>query len=297
MKYSFIYTRMFFILVFLFSGVKAQTLTITNNAGNPIIIKSSKKEVTLNNRDKKEFTETDKISITIPNDLNQNINLFLEPTEKLNITVEKSNKFVYTGDRAKLHEYLNEKLNTDTFGKINTYEQISQKKNHGELEKVSELLLVNVLNKTGLSNIVVSSEDKISIRRLKNYIKYNWLYTIFPTLDRRETSFKKEAINYYFKKYIEKDIPKFSCTTTFHYSIIEILTKNKSLLPTELPTYSIVEHTDDDNLNKYLPQNCQKQYFQEKYNYLEHINGYNKEYYKKFSEKSLTKNRKNISED
>lgn len=281
---------MFFILVFLFSGVKAQTLTITNNAGNPIIIKSSKKEVTLNNRDKKEFTETDKISITIPNDLNQNINLFLEPTEKLNIAVEKGNKFVYTGDRAKLHEYLNEKLNTDTFGKINTYEQISQKKNHGELEKVSELLLVDVLNKTGLSNIVVSSEDKIAIRRLKNYIKYNWLYTIFPTLDRRETSFKKEEINYYFKKYIEKDIPKFSCTTTFHYSIIEILTKNKSLLPTELPTYPIVEHTDDDNLNKYLPQNCQKQYFQEKYNYLEHINGHNKEYYKKVLREKFNEN-------
>lgn len=281
MKYLLIYTRMFFILVFLFSGVKAQTLTITNNTGSPLIVKNGKKEITLNNRGKKEFIETDKISITIPNDLSQNINLFLEPTEKLNIAVEKGNKFVYTGDRAKLHEYLNEKLNIDTFGKINTYEQIGQKKNHGELEKVSELLLMDVLNKTGLPNIVVSSEDKISIRRLKNYIKYNWLYTIFPTLDRGETSFKKEVINYYFKKYIEKDIPKFSCTTTFHYNVIEILAKNKSLLPAELPTYPIVEHTDDDNLNKYLPQNCQKQYFQEKYNYLEHINGHNKEYYKK----------------
>lgn len=272
---------MFFILLFLFSAVRAQMLTIINNTDNPIIVKNGKKEITLNKRDKKEFIDTNTISITIPNNLNQNINLFLEPTEKLNIALEKDKKFVYTGDKAALHKYLNETLNVDTFGKINTYEQIGQKKNIGELKNISELLLVDVLKKTKLPNIVVSSEDKISTKRLKNHIKYNWLYTLFSTLDRKETSFKKEAINYYFKKYIETDIPKFSCTTSFHYSVIEVIAKNKSLLSAELPTYPIIEHTDDDNINQYLPQNYQKQYFQQKYNYLEHINGHNKEYYKK----------------
>ncbi|WP_347218143.1 hypothetical protein [Chryseobacterium sp.] len=281
MKYSFIHKRMFFILLFLFSAIRAQTLTITNNTGHPVIVTNDKKEVTINNRDKKEFTETDRIEIKLSDNLVSYINLFLDPTDKLKITLDKNDEVIYSGDKAALHEYLTETLNVDTFSKINTYEQIGQKKNIGELKNVSELLLLDVLKKVQLPNIVISPEDKVSTRKLKNYIKYNWLYTIFSTLNRRETSFKKEAINYYFKKYIETDIPKLSCTKSLHYSVIEILAKNKSLLLVELPTYPIVEHTDDDNVNQYLPQNCQKEYFQQKYDYLNHIEGHNKEYYKK----------------
>lgn len=188
---------------------------------------------------------------------------------------------MYSGDKVALHEYLTETLNIDTFSKINTYELIGQNKKNGELKNVSELLLLDILKKVQLPAIIISPEDKVSTKKLKNYIKYNWLYTIFSTFDRRETSFKKEAIHYYFKKYIEADIPKFSCTTSLHYNVIEVLAKSKSLLPVELPVYPIVEHTDDDNINKYLPQNCQRQYFLSKYKYLEHINGHNKEYYKK----------------
>ncbi|SDI62970.1 hypothetical protein [Chryseobacterium jejuense] len=140
---------------------------------------------------------------------------------------------------------------------------------------------MDVLKKTKLPDIVVYSEDKISTKRLKNHIKYNWLYTVFSTLDRKETSFKKEAINYYFKKYIETDIKKYHCNNSLLYNVIEILAKNKNLLQIEIPIYPIVEHTEDDSTNQYLPQSCQKQYFQQKYNYLEHINGHNKEYYKK----------------
>ncbi|BAP29421.1 uncharacterized protein CHSO_0384 [Chryseobacterium sp. StRB126] len=272
---------MFFILLFLFSGVRAQTLIITNNIGIPIIVKNGKKEVTLNNQGKKEFTETNRIEIKISDNKFRYINLFLDPIDKLKITMGKNNEMIYSGDKAALHKYLTETLNVDTFGKINTYELISQKKNSGELKNISELLLLDILKKVQLSNIVISPEDKISTRSLKNYIKYNWLSTIFSTVDRRETAFKKDVINYYFKKYIETDISRFSCTTSLPYSVIEVLAKNKSLLQTELPIYPIVEHTDDDNINQYLPQNCQKQYFQQKYNYLEHINGHNKEYYKK----------------
>jgi hypothetical protein len=274
---------MFFILVFLFSGIKAQTLTITNYTGNPIVVKTGKKEVTLNNQDKKVFTETDKISITIPNDLSQNINLFLEPTEKLNIAVEKGNKFVYTGDQAALHEYINESLTIETFGKTDTYYNIEDKKNTGDLKNVSELFLVDILKKTKISNILISPEDKNSVKRLKTYIKYQWLYTLFLTFDRSnlDKTLKKEAINYYFKKYIEPDITKYSCGYTLRYLVIRTLAKNKSLLQAELPIYPIVEHTDDDNVNQFLPKNCQKEYFQQTYNYLNHIEGHNKEYYRK----------------
>lgn len=283
MKYSFTDKRMFFILLFLFSAVRAQMLIITNNTGNAIIIKNGKNEVTLNNKDKKEFTETNNVIIKIPNSLNQNINLFLEPTQKLNISIEKDQKFVYTGDQAALHEYINEKLTIETFGKTSTYYNIEDKKNIGELKNTSEMLLVDILKNSKLPNILISPDDKYSVKRLKNYIKYQWLYTLFLTFDRPNLDkiFKKEAINYYFKKYIESDIAKYSCDYSLRYLVIKTLAKNKTLLQAELPIYPIVEHTDDDNVNQYLPQNCQKQYFQEKYNYLEHINGHNKEYYKK----------------
>lgn len=281
MKYSFIHKRMFFILLFLFSALGAQTLTITNNTGTPITVKNGKKEITLYNRDTKEFTETDKIKIKTADNQLRYINLFLDPGDKLKITIDKNDKVIYSGDKASLHEYLIETLNADTFSKINNYELIGEKKNGGELKNVSELFLLDVLKKVQLPNIVVSSEDKIATKRLKNYIKYNWLYTLFSTFDRKERNFKKDIINYYFKKYIEKDIPRFSCTTSLQYSVMETLAKNKSLLSVELPTYPIVEHTDNDNINQYLPQNCQKQYFQQKYNYLEQTNGHNKEYYKK----------------
>ncbi|MDM1553838.1 MULTISPECIES: hypothetical protein [Chryseobacterium] len=281
MKYSLIHKRMFFILLFLFSAVRSQTATITNNTGSPIIVKSGKNEVTINSRDKKEFTETDRIEIKTSEDLFRYINLFLDPTDKLKITIDKNGEVIYSGDKAALHEYITETLNVDTFNKINTYELVGEKKNSGELKNASELLLLDVLKKVQLPNIIVSPEDKISTKRLKSYIKYNWLYTLFSTFDRRETGFRKDVINYYFKKYIETDIPKFSCATSLHYSVIETLAKNKSLLLVDLPTYPIVEHTDDDKVIKYLPQNCQKQYFITKYKYLEHINGHNKEYYRK----------------
>lgn len=283
MKYLFQNKRMFFILLFLFSGLRAQKLTIINNTAKPIIVKNGKKETPLNSCDKKEFTETDRISINIPEEPIQNINLFLEPTEKLNITVDKDKKIIYTGDQAALHEYINEKIVIETYGKLDIYYSIEDKKNIGELKNVSELFLVDILKKSNLSNILISPDDKHSKKRLKNYVKYLWLYTLFITIDRQnlEKTFKKEAINYYYKKYIETDIPKFSCTTFLQHKIIEVVAKNKSVLPAELPTYPIVEHTDEDTINQYLPQNCQKQYFQQKYNYLEHTNGHNKEYYKK----------------
>ncbi|MDN3695387.1 hypothetical protein QWZ06_25755 [Chryseobacterium tructae] len=283
MKYLFQNKRVFFILLFLFSGLRAQKILVINNTNNSIIVKNGKKEMPLKSLDKKEFTETDRISIHIPDELTQNINLFLEPKEKLNIVVDKDKKFIYTGDHSALHEYINERLALETYGKLDTYYSIEDKKNLGELKNVSELLLVDILKKSKLSNILISQDDKHSVKRLKNYVKYLWLYTLFITIDRQnlEKTFKKGALNYYYKKYIETDIPRFSCTTFLQYKVIEVLAKNKSILSAELPTYPIVEHTDEDNINQYLPQNCQKQYFEQKYNYLEHINGHNKEYYKK----------------
>nr|WP_315031828.1 hypothetical protein [uncultured Chryseobacterium sp.] len=282
-QYIFLNKRIAYILLFLFSAIKAQKLTITNNTDNPIIVKDGKKEVTINSKDKKEFNETNTAYINVSNDFHQNIILFLEPTEKLNIAIEKDQKFVYTGDQAALHEYINERLTLETFGKTNIYYNIEDKKNIGELKNTSELLLLDILKKSKISNILITPEDKNSVKRVKTHIKDQWLYTLFLTFDRAnlDNAFKKEAINYYFKKYIEPDIAKYNCSYSLRYLVIKTLAKNKSLLQAELPMYPIIEHTDDDEINQYLPQNCQREYFRNKYKYLEHINGHNKEYYKK----------------
>lgn len=282
MKYSFLNKRITFgILLFYFITIQSQKLTVINKTGDPLSVNDGGQETKINASHKKDFSEIIAVSISNSNHLKRSIELFLEPTEKLTVTVEKDDKVTYSGDKASLHEYLNDQLNVDTFGKINVYEQIGEKKNIGELKNVSELHLVEVLKKVKLSNLLLSPEDKVSIKKLKTHIKYNWLYTVFFTFSRRDKAFRTEAINYYYKKYIETDIARYNCNNAFQYSAIETLAKNQELLKTKLPLYPIVEHTEDDNVNQYLPQSCQKQYFRQKYNYLEHINGHNKEYYKK----------------
>lgn len=282
MKCLFLNKRISCILLFYFSFLPAQKVIINNKTYEPIIIKHNNVETTINTNSKSEFSEVNTILIkSKTDDLNRTIDLFLESVDKLTISIEKDNKIVYTGDQANLHEYINEKLNIETFGKMNTYQQIGEKKNAGELKNTSELLLIDILKKAKLSSVVVSPEDKFSIKRLKNYIKYNWLYTIFFTINQQDKIFKKKIMNDYYKRYIETDIKKYHCNNSLLYNVIEILAKNKNLLQIEIPIYPIVEHTEDDGTNQYLPQSCQKQYFITKYKYLEHINGHNKEYYKK----------------
>lgn len=280
MKYSFLNKRITFgILLFCFITLQSQNITVINATNEPVMIKNNNQSVKLNNESKKEFSGVNSISINGSN-LSRTINIFLEPKEKLSITIEKDKNLLFTGNHSFLHEYISETLNVDLFGKIPLYEQIGEKKNFNELKTVSELLLVDILKKVKLSSIIVSPEDKDSTKRLKNHIKYNWLSTLFSTFNRRDKTFRKEALNYYYKKYIETDIKTYRCSNFLDYSIIETLAKNQEFLQINLPTYPIVEHTDEDSI-QHLPISCQKQYFIDKYNYLEHINGHNKDYYKR----------------
>ena len=280
-KYSYLNKRIPYILLFCFSALGAQKITIINNTDEPIIVKNGKKEEVVKEHRKNDFSDTSRLAISGQSTFSKYINLFLEPTDKLSIAIEKDKSTIYTGNQAALNQYINEELTEDTFGKINAYESAGEKKNINELKNTSELLFADILRKAKLSSILVSSEDKISVKRLKTYMKYNWLNTIFFTLNRQDKTFKKEALNYYYKRYIEMDIAKYSCGSSFQYGVLETLVKNKDLLQAELPTYPIVEHTDDDAINQYLPQNCQREYFLIKYKYLDHINGHNKEYYQR----------------
>lgn len=83
---------------------------------------------------------------------------------------------------------------------------------------------MDVLKKVQLPNIVVSSEDKIATKRLK--IISNTIG--FIPYSQRLTGKKETLKRYYqllFQKYIEKDIPRFSCTTSLQYSVMETLAK------------------------------------------------------------------------
>ncbi len=272
----------FCISLFSFSTLIAQELTVINKTTETLTVRNNDGEILIGVNELRKFSETSKISCSDKTGkINRSVLLFLEPTEKLIVILGKENTIQYTGDNAALHEYINEKLNTETFDKINSYEQIGNRKAIGELKNTSELLLMDVLKKVNLKNIIASPEDKDSVKRLKNYVKYNWLYTIFSTINHKDKIFKQEAINYYYKKYIETDIPKYNCNYSLQYHVIETLAKNKRLIQAQLPVYPIIEHTDDDETNQYLPLICQREYFRSKYKYLESINGHNKEYYKK----------------
>lgn len=284
MKFSFMIKRIFFILLFYFSALHAQKISIINNTDESITVNNGKKNIVINATEKKELSNiTDRISLKNKKDMDRSINLFLEPADKITIAVEKNNIIIYTGDKAILHEYLNEKLNVETFGKINTYQKASEKKNIEEIKNTSELLISNVMKRAKLTSLILSPDDNESTKKLKTHIKYNWLYTIFPTLETKDKdkNLKKEAIHYYYKKYIESDIAEYSCNGFFQYHVIQVLAKNKDQLQIKMPIYPIIENTDEDKVNQFLPKNCQKYYFLGKYQYLDHIDNPQKEYYKK----------------
>lgn len=283
MKYSFKKERILYILFFNFLFLHAQKVTIKNKTNEDINIENGIKYILIKSNEAKELSDIlGVISLKIANN-NRNINLFLDPNDKIILSVAKDNSIIYTGDKAPLHEYINQKLNVDSYGKMTAYRNAIEKKNLQELKNISEFLIVDIMKKAKLENLVTSDSDTESIKRLKKHIKYNWLYTIFSMLDLKNTdkNFQKEAMGYYYKKYIILDIAKYSCNGFFPYEVIKILSKNKALLQIEMPSYSIVEKTDDNLINQFLPVSCQKYYFLNKYYFLDHINSSEKEYYKK----------------
>ncbi|SFN67441.1 hypothetical protein SAMN05421594_3776 [Chryseobacterium oleae] len=283
MKQSFLSKRIVYILLFCYSALSSQKLTIINNNLGNVTVKNSNTEAILKDGNKKEFSGIIKrISIKGTRDLDKSLFIYLEPNEKLTITVEKDNAITYMGDQADIHKYLNEKLNVDTYGKMKDYLNISEKKELSSLKINSELFLTEVLKKVNLPNVILSPEDNNSTKKIKNHIKYNWLYTILSSVNNlKDKNFTREVIDYYYKKYIHSDITQYTCNSVFPYNVMGILIKNKDIIPDKFPIYPIVEHTDSDNINQYFPANCQKFYFIDKYRYLNHINDPQKNYYEK----------------
>lgn len=280
MKYSFFNKRIFCIFLFYFSTISAQKITFINNTDKPITIENGNKEIIVKGHEKKELVDvTTRIKLK---EIGRYVELFLEPTEKMVITLEKDKTLHYLGDRASVFEYINGNLNIDTFGKNDDYLKAIEKKNLGELTKYSELLLIDILKKIKQTNILFLENDTCAVKEMKSYIKYNWLLTILSCIQsQKNKNFAGQAVNYYFKKYSEADIPQYRCTSYYQYHAIETYAKYNDFLSIKLPTYPIIEHTDKDNVLQFLPKNCQKHYFTKKYDYLNHINSPEKEYYSK----------------
>lgn len=280
---SFINKRISYILLFYFSTFTAQKLSVTNNTGEPIIIKTDNKISVLKNKEKIELADVKNgISFSNAKNLNRFINLFLKPTEKLDIAMESNYMFLYSGDQASNHEYINEKLNIETFGKIKNYLDATEKKNFSELRNASEITLNNILKNIDQVSIFPSKGDLDGVKKMKSYVKYNWLNTVLSAINtQKDKDFSQLALRYYFKQYIEPDIPTYVCNDSYHYKVLEIIARNKSSLNIQLPSYQIIEKTDEDKVNQFLPKSCQKFYFSNKYNYLKHINSPQKDYYKK----------------
>ncbi len=283
MNKSFLGKRIVFILLLYYTALSSQYVTINNNSDVPVTVKNNEQETIIKSGDKKDFSVLlNRISISGTQDLDRTLTLYLEPSENLILTVKKDNTIKYTGDQAHINEYLNDKLNVATYGKMKDYLKVSEKKDLNPLTINSELFLTEILKKVNLKNIIVTTEDNNSTKKIKNHIKYNWLFTIFSSvINIKDKNFTQKAINYYYKKYIESDIKQYTCNDVYEYNVMEILIKNKDIINETFPIYPIVEHTDSDNINQYLPKKCQKYYFIKKYRYMNHINDSQKNYYEK----------------
>ncbi|MEC5172251.1 hypothetical protein [Chryseobacterium nepalense] len=101
-------------------------------------------------------------------------------------------------------------------------------------------------------------------------MKYRWLGWFFLVGNTDGKSlFFRNAVNYYFSKYIKADIEFYSCNSLddfLKYNIIETIVKLNSK-EIKLPIYPIVKSTEYDSLNKYLPKNCQQAKLLENYSF------------------------------
>jgi hypothetical protein len=58
------------------------------------------------------------------------------------------------------------------------------------------------------------------------------------------------------------------------------IARYRDQLKINLSEYKIRVESEEDNINRYLPVNCQKFYFLKKYNYFSHINSPEQDVYK-----------------
>lgn len=264
----------FILFVMIFSIYPAQNITIDNKSDFPVEIKYSQKKFELGINQKKTISEKIKIkniSILYKNDkkIERNISLFLDSKQSLSINLRKDT-IKFKGEKDALHDYVNHHYFENNLTlKITEYQKYNQNGNARGFISASEMYLAEVLKKVErLNNSPLGRED-IFYKEIEKMAKDRWFFTVFASFDgNRLDNTGKELMLYYFEHYFKKDIANYSCDSwTYYYHIIRNYSINRKLLNLKLPKYEIVEHSDDDEINQYLPTKCQEDYFKGSYDF------------------------------
>lgn len=257
------------ILFTFFLHFNAQKITIVNKSNDRIFCfqNNVKHEVAKNKEfEINTFSET---IITNENKIILNLVNFLEPKEHLKIEILNDGKFSFDGDK-KNYEYIYRGINENLQLTLKKYVELSQKGNFNSFINFSELVLINHLNKLNLKTVFDEEGDSTAQKNLKQALKYRWLGWFFLVGNTDGKSiFFRNIVNYYFSKYIKRDIESYSCNSLddfLKYNIIETIVKLNSK-DIKLPIYPIVKSTEYDSLNKYLPKSCQQAKLLESYSF------------------------------
>lgn len=263
-----------FLMLSCFSS--AQSITIDNKSNFLVEITSSHKKVEIGVNQKKTINEKSRIkniSIFYKNEkkLKRDISLFLNSEESLSINLIKDT-VKFKGDKDALHDYVNHHYFKSYLNlKITEYQKFNQKNDANGFIRTSEIYLGDVLKKIErLNNSPLGRED-IFYKEIEKLAKDRWFFTVFVSFngDKLDNT-GKELMLYYFEKYFKKDITTFTCNSWVDYDIIRKYSLNSKLLNLKLPRYEIVAHSEDDEVNQYLPAKCQEEYFRGSYNFWVH---------------------------
>lgn len=277
------------VLLFLFSTAFSQKITVENKSGFAIDIKFNNRKIHLTSGSKNIISEKDITSLKVmfnnKNKSNLNIPVFLTADERLQLIIEGDNKPIeFRGDKDSLHTYIANQQHYILYKNVVKYQEIyNKKRNNQELINFSELVLADYLNKIKSLNASPLGTKDERYKRMETYAVDDWLSSLYLILtgNKNLNLQSKELVLYYYNKYLQKDIERYSCEFRFQYEIISTLAKYSNQLNIILPKYAITEHTEDDAVNQYLPEKCQEYYFKVQLKYYDALNSPKKEYYEK----------------
>ncbi|WP_148285232.1 hypothetical protein [Flavobacterium sp. B17] len=214
--------------------------------------------------------EAKSLSVFYNNNKQRQISLFLNSHESLHITI-KQDSVMFTGDKSALHDYVNHRLEGDLTLKISEYQKYYQNNDAKGFIRTSEMYLGDALKKAEKLNNSPSGREDIHYKEIERMAKDRWFFTVFISFGSSKIdNTEKELMLYYFEKYFKKDIATFSCNSWSDYDILRRYSLHRKLLNLNLPKYEIIEHTDEDEINQYLPAKCQEYYFRSSFDFWVH---------------------------
>ena len=205
MSFKIIMRRVFYILLlFLFSNIFGQRLTIVNKSEGVINILYEAKLIVLNKEESKIIKgDFKKITIKKGKDFVQSIPFFLSLDEDLLLTFEENNFIKFKGSKDDLHNFIVNEQHPIFYGNVIKYQDSYYKNNIQEVKNLSELVLSNYLNKVKLLNASPLGVNDERYKKIKKYVVNDWLNSIFLfiTGNKKLDSQAKELLLYYFNNY------------------------------------------------------------------------------------------------